>query len=253
MPRGLTRADDIITKCHDQAGLGRGGNKAPGRVLKLHGLKPRGSELHVVSFPTHLHHVKPIHDQENLAITYVHQQAAMGPGSKIALVGLRIWQLMCSVLVLGILASFLHRISNAGATRDGRVVYGIVTASISTVFSIVFIAPFLYAFLAFPADFILFVMWLVVFCLLVTVRAPHCFIHAPRPWAQADLLFSAPAPVHAAPRGFIITGAIIGADGGGRPSSSPGLPTLRILDAASGGRFWPSPSWLRLLSLSAPF
>ena len=97
----------------------------------------------------------------------------MGAGSKVALVCLRIWQLVCSVIVLGILSSFLHRISNAGATRDGRVVYGIVTASISTVFSIVFIAPFLYAFLAFPADFILFVMWLVVFCLLVTVRAPH--------------------------------------------------------------------------------
>lgn len=94
----------------------------------------------------------------------------MGGASRALLVGLRIWQLICSVIVLGILASFLHRVSNAGATRDGRIIYSIITASISTVFSIVFIAPFLYAFLAFPADFALFVMWLVVFCLLITVR-----------------------------------------------------------------------------------
>ncbi len=108
----------------------------------------------------------------------------MGAGSKVALVCLRIWQLICSVIVLGILASFLHRLSNAGVKRDGRVVYGIVTASISTIFSIVFIAPFLYAFLAFPADFILFVMWLVLFCLLVTVRAPW--------WTQPTLLSHGP-------------------------------------------------------------
>ncbi len=177
----------------------------------------------------------------------------MGAGSRVVLVCLRIWQLICSVIVLGILSSFLHRISNAGATRDGRIVYGIVTASISTVFSIVFIAPFLYAFLAFPADFILFVMWLVVFCLLVTVRASLGFIHAPQPWAQADLLFSAPVPIRAARRGSITTGAITGEGGGGRPSSSPGLATLRILVAASGGRFWPSPSWQRLHSWLAPF
>ncbi len=94
----------------------------------------------------------------------------MGAGSKVVLVGLRIWQLICSVIVLGILGSFLHRLSNAGVSRDGRVVYGIITASISTVFSIVFIAPFLYAFLAFPGDFILWVMWLIAFCLLITVR-----------------------------------------------------------------------------------
>jgi hypothetical protein len=94
----------------------------------------------------------------------------MGTASKVVLVSLRIWQLICSVIVLGILASFLNRVSDAGATRDGRIIYSIVTASISTAFSIVFIAPFLYAFLAFPADLALWVMWLVAFCLLETVR-----------------------------------------------------------------------------------
>jgi hypothetical protein len=93
----------------------------------------------------------------------------MGAASKVVLVGLRIWQLICSVIVLGILASFLHRVSEAGVRRDGRIVYGVVTGSISTFFSIVFIAPFLYAFLAFPFDFVMFVMWLVLFCLEATV------------------------------------------------------------------------------------
>jgi len=102
--------------------------------------------------------------------SFITSTATMGAGSKVALVCLRIWELVCSVIVLGILGSFLHRLSDAGVSRDGRVIYGIVTASISTAFSIVFIAPFLYAFLAFPADFVLWIMWLIVFCLLITVR-----------------------------------------------------------------------------------
>ncbi|KAG7293980.1 hypothetical protein NEMBOFW57_004041 [Staphylotrichum longicolle] len=92
----------------------------------------------------------------------------MGADAKVLQLGLRIWQLICSVIVLGILGSFLHRLSDAGVSRDGRVVYSIVTASISTVFSIVFIVPLLYDFLAFPGDFILWIMWLITFCLLIT-------------------------------------------------------------------------------------
>ncbi len=112
----------------------------------------------------------------------------MGADSRVLLLGLRIWQLICSVIVLGILGSFLHRLSDAGVSRDGRVVYSIVTASISTVFSIVFIAPFLYDFLAFPGDFILWIMWLITFCLLITVRARlYLFLTQPlRDRTQAD-------------------------------------------------------------------
>ncbi|KAK3901554.1 hypothetical protein C8A05DRAFT_34769 [Staphylotrichum tortipilum] len=97
----------------------------------------------------------------------------MGTASRVAQLCLRIWQLICSVIVLGILSSFLHRVSQAGATRDGRIVYGIITSSISTAFSIVFIAPFLYSFLAWPADFVLFIMWLVLFCLEMTRTGVH--------------------------------------------------------------------------------
>jgi hypothetical protein len=97
----------------------------------------------------------------------------MGAASRIALVVLRVWQLICSIIVVGILARFLDDLSEAGATRDGRVIYGIIIASISIVFAIVFIAPFLYSFLPFPVDFALFIMWLVLFCLLITVSFPH--------------------------------------------------------------------------------
>lgn len=93
----------------------------------------------------------------------------MGGASKVVLVALRVWQLICSVIVLGILARFLNLLFQAGAERDGRVVYGIIVASISSFFALVFIAPFMYSFLAFPFDFVMFVTWLVLFCLLITV------------------------------------------------------------------------------------
>jgi hypothetical protein len=98
----------------------------------------------------------------------------MGAVSKVLLVGLRVWQLIYSIIVLARLARFLHLVAEAGAARDGRVIYAIVVASISTLYSIVFIVPFMYAFLAFPADFALFVMWLVAFCLLISVSV-HSF------------------------------------------------------------------------------
>lgn len=94
----------------------------------------------------------------------------MGTTSKVVLVCLRIWQLICSAIVLGILAAFVYRVSDADGPSDGRVIYGLVTAAISTAFSILFMAPFRFSFMAFPGDFILWIMWLVAFCLLDTVR-----------------------------------------------------------------------------------
>ncbi|KAK0705773.1 hypothetical protein B0T21DRAFT_298961 [Apiosordaria backusii] len=92
----------------------------------------------------------------------------MGAASKVIHIVLRVFEVICSVIVLGLLARFLHLIAQAGASADSRVVYGVVTASISTLFALVFIAPFIYAFLAFPMDAILFVMWIVVFGLLTS-------------------------------------------------------------------------------------
>ncbi|KAH6845856.1 hypothetical protein B0I37DRAFT_435427 [Chaetomium sp. MPI-CAGE-AT-0009] len=93
----------------------------------------------------------------------------MGAVSRIALLALRIWQLICSTIVVGILARFLHVLSEAGAARDSRVIYGNSCLYQPRLCYIVFIAPFLYSFLAFPVDFALFIMSIVLFCLLITL------------------------------------------------------------------------------------
>jgi hypothetical protein len=72
--------------------------------------------------------------------------------------------------VLGIVGSFIHQINRAGAGHNSRIIYTIVVASISTAYSLVFVLPFLYSFMAFPVDLIMFILWLVVFCLDETVR-----------------------------------------------------------------------------------
>ncbi|KAK0630516.1 hypothetical protein B0T17DRAFT_590006 [Bombardia bombarda] len=92
----------------------------------------------------------------------------MGAFSRVVLVLLRVWELICSVIVLGILGRFLHLADMAGALKDSRMIYTIVIASISAIYSILFILPFIYAFLGFPVDLLLFVAWLVAFCLLIT-------------------------------------------------------------------------------------
>lgn len=93
----------------------------------------------------------------------------MGAASRVTLVAVRVWQIICAVVVLAILARFVHSVADAGVARDGRIIYGIVVASLTILFSIVFVAPFMYSFRAFPADLALFVMWLVLFSLLATV------------------------------------------------------------------------------------
>ncbi|KAL2157266.1 hypothetical protein VTH06DRAFT_6306 [Thermothelomyces fergusii] len=97
----------------------------------------------------------------------------MAKVSRVILVALRIWQFFCAVIVLGILARFVHVVVEAGVTRDGRVIYGLVVASLSILFALVFAAPFMYSFMAFPVDFALFVMWLILFCLLITRTGTH--------------------------------------------------------------------------------
>jgi len=93
----------------------------------------------------------------------------MGAASKIALVSLRFLELAGSVIVLGILARFVDLMRDAHGWKDGRVIYGLVVASISTLFSLVFMLPFLYTIYGFPGDIMLFVLWLVRFCLLIAV------------------------------------------------------------------------------------
>lgn len=66
-------------------------------------------------------------------------------------------ELVCAVIAL------------AGASADGRIIYTMVIAGIAIVCSFFLCPPFDTLFLSFPFDFVLFVMWLVAFCLLKTV------------------------------------------------------------------------------------
>ncbi|KAK4210983.1 hypothetical protein QBC37DRAFT_376480 [Rhypophila decipiens] len=90
----------------------------------------------------------------------------MGSTSKVCHVILRVWELICSVVVLGLVAHFVHLISDAGVSNDSRIVYTLIVACISTAFCILFIPPLHYAFLGFPVDFCMFVLWMVAFGLL---------------------------------------------------------------------------------------
>ncbi|KAK3689103.1 hypothetical protein B0T22DRAFT_498974 [Podospora appendiculata] len=91
----------------------------------------------------------------------------MRPASRIAHVILRVWELMCSIIVVALLGRFLHLADEGGAVRDSRIVYGVTPAAICLAYTLLFGPPIIYAFLAFPADFILFATWMTAFGLLI--------------------------------------------------------------------------------------
>ncbi|KAH7109389.1 hypothetical protein B0J13DRAFT_516947 [Dactylonectria estremocensis] len=87
---------------------------------------------------------------------------------KVVSVILRLTQLSCAVIVLGILSHFCYVISIAQVHADSRIIYAMVVSGISIVYTIPFCLPFDTLFLGFPFDLILWIMWLVAFCLLET-------------------------------------------------------------------------------------
>lgn len=94
----------------------------------------------------------------------------MGTGSRVLLVLLRLWQLFCGAIVLGILGRFFHLVDEAGVGGpDGKLVYMAVIAALTILDALVFLLPFAYSFWSFPIDIVLFVAWLVAFCLGETV------------------------------------------------------------------------------------
>lgn len=96
-------------------------------------------------------------------------------GHKVASVILRFLELACGAIVLGLLGRFCHLVDEASdVSVDGRIIYAMVVAGITIVYSIVVFAPIDILFMAFPFDFILLIMWLIAFCLLETVRTPCC-------------------------------------------------------------------------------
>ncbi|WAO97039.1 MARVEL domain-containing protein [Fusarium falciforme] len=94
--------------------------------------------------------------------------AHTGIAHKVISVILRLGEFVCAVIVLGILSRFCYLISIPQAEADGRIIYAMAVAGIGIVYSFFFCPPFKSLFLGFPFDFILFVMWLVAYCLLQT-------------------------------------------------------------------------------------
>ncbi|KAH8645950.1 hypothetical protein BGZ61DRAFT_377033 [Ilyonectria robusta] len=96
-----------------------------------------------------------------------------GTAHKVVSVILRIGELCCAVIVLGLLSRFCYLISIAQESADGRIVYAMVVGGIGIIYSFFFCPPFKSLFLSFPFDFVLFVMWLVAYCLLQTRTGSH--------------------------------------------------------------------------------
>lgn len=88
---------------------------------------------------------------------------------KISSIVLRFIQFASAVTVMAILGRFSHLISIPGVYADGRIVYAMVVAGLGIIASIILWVPFDIIFMGFPVDFILAIMWLVAFCLLITV------------------------------------------------------------------------------------
>ncbi|KAK4458243.1 hypothetical protein QBC42DRAFT_26507 [Cladorrhinum samala] len=93
----------------------------------------------------------------------------MGSVSKVFSVILRLGELACAAIIVGLLGWFLARVDEANVHTDPRIIYTMVIACIALALSIVLLPPFTYSFMAFPLDFIFFVLFLVAFCLLETL------------------------------------------------------------------------------------
>jgi len=87
----------------------------------------------------------------------------MGSASKIISVFLRVGELCCSVVVLGLVGRVLWYAGQANTYADGRLIFAIVVASISTLASMLFMVPFMLTFYACPIDLVMFVLWLLTF------------------------------------------------------------------------------------------
>jgi len=108
----------------------------------------------------------PSHNSSSQSATH---SITMGTVSKVFNVIFRVGELCSALIVLGITGHFLWLLGEAGAYADSRIILAVVTASVSTAFSVITLLPFTFAFLAFPIDFVLFVVWLTTYCLLQSV------------------------------------------------------------------------------------
>ena len=94
----------------------------------------------------------------------------MGVASKAIHIVSRFMALTSSVIVLGLLGRFVHHLRRIGFSGSHRVVYALSLAGISTFFALLLLAPLKFSFWAFPLDMAMFIMWIVAFGLLTSVR-----------------------------------------------------------------------------------
>lgn len=80
---------------------------------------------------------------------------------------LRVGELAFSATVAGLTGEYLHKNRGYPASAHKRFIYTIVVASISILFSLLFLLPFTSSFAKWPMDLLLFILWMVAFALLV--------------------------------------------------------------------------------------
>jgi hypothetical protein len=118
------------------------------------------------------------------------------------------------VIELGLLDRFCHLVDEASnVSVDARIIYPMVVAGLTIVYSILLFAPFDILFMRFLFDFILLIVCLVTFCWLETVRTSSCS------FVNGNLMFLGyhiePGATSAVQGGTTTIGAIIGDAGGG--------------------------------------
>jgi hypothetical protein len=71
----------------------------------------------------------------------------------------RIGELISAVIVAGIIGHYLNVMDNAYVYPGSRFIYTQVVAGLTILLSIIFLIPFTWALTAFPADLLMFVLW----------------------------------------------------------------------------------------------
>ncbi|KAF2793795.1 hypothetical protein K505DRAFT_35500 [Melanomma pulvis-pyrius CBS 109.77] len=95
--------------------------------------------------------------------------------SRVASIFLRFGQFVCAAVVLGLVAHFLDQRNKYGVGPLGRSIYTIVIASISVLFSLVWLIPTTASMLHYPFDLLMSAAWFAAFGVLVNwVQRMNC-------------------------------------------------------------------------------
>ncbi|KAK0723580.1 hypothetical protein B0T26DRAFT_603004, partial [Lasiosphaeria miniovina] len=87
-----------------------------------------------------------------------------GTASRGLSVFLRLGELTCAAIVVGVVGRLFYLIDQGGSIDPNpRLVYTMAVAGLTILFSLFFMPPLAYAFWAFPVDFFFFVAWLAAF------------------------------------------------------------------------------------------